>query len=304
MVLAWAALGFEARAMQQHVDTAFQPSVTIPTYVVGTGPLVLVDEAHNNARALDSAYRPFAEVLRQDGYRTDALREPPSARALQHASVLVIINPLHDANVDNWTLPTPSAFSTAEIAAIRAWVEDGGSLLLVGDHMPFAGAAAALAEALGFEFMNGFAIDTSAWEPLVFRRGDRSLASHPITEGRGGAERVDSVATFWGLAFRPLDPGATPLMTLGRGVISYNPLEAWRFNPDTPSPPVDGWLQGAARGLGAGRVVVLGEAGMLSAHVSGPNRVPVGMNAPVASQNQQFVLNVMHWLSRGLPLGR
>jgi hypothetical protein len=36
---------------------------------------------------------------------------------------------------------------------------------------------------------------------------------------------------------------------------------------------------------------------MFSAQVTGPERRPMGMNAPGAEQNSQFVLNVMHWLS-------
>jgi hypothetical protein len=79
--------------------------------------------------------------------------------------------------------------------------------------------------------------------------------------------------------------------------VSYEPERAWRFTATTPTFPVQGWLQAAALTLGRGRVFVLGEAGMLSAQLTGPNRVPAGMNAPVAGQNQQFVLNILHWLS-------
>ena len=41
---------------------------------------------------------------------------------------------------------------------------------------------------------------------------------------------------------------------------------------------------------------------MFSAQVSGNPRRPMGMNAPVAAQNPQFLLNVLHWLSGLLPL--
>jgi len=44
--------------------------------------------------------------------------------------------------------------------------------------------------------------------------------------------------------------------------------------------------------VGAGRIVVLGEAGMVTAQVS--RRARYGMNAP-DNDNRQFVLNVMHW---------
>jgi hypothetical protein len=37
---------------------------------------------------------------------------------------------------------------------------------------------------------------------------------------------------------------------------------------------------------------------MFSAQVQGPNRLPMGMNDPAAPQNPQFLLNVLHWLSR------
>ena len=40
---------------------------------------------------------------------------------------------------------------------------------------------------------------------------------------------------------------------------------------------------------------------MFSAQVAGPNRNPMGMNAPMAEQNPQFALNTLHWLSGLLP---
>jgi hypothetical protein len=43
-------------------------------------------------------------------------------------------------------------------------------------------------------------------------------------------------------------------------------------------------------------VAFFGEAAMFSAQVSGPQRLPMGMNAPLAEQNAQFVLNVLRWL--------
>jgi hypothetical protein len=43
-------------------------------------------------------------------------------------------------------------------------------------------------------------------------------------------------------------------------------------------------------------VVVLGEAGQLSAQILGASRVPMGMNVP-GIDNRQMALNIMHWLS-------
>ena len=49
-------------------------------------------------------------------------------------------------------------------------------------------------------------------------------------------------------------------------------------------------------GEGGGRVVILGEAAMLSAQVGGPNQTKFGMNYP-GIDNRQLALNIMHWLS-------
>ena len=57
-----------------------------------------------------------------------------------------------------------------------------------------------------------------------------------------------------------------------------------------------GRAQGVALEVGQGRVVVLGEAGMLSAQRDRRGS-PVGMNFP-GYDNRKFALNIMHWLSR------
>jgi hypothetical protein len=288
---------------QQLPDTTFRPVVPAPAYAAGAGPLVLVDEAHANRHSLTGTYLAFAELLRRDGYRVEPLRSRITRPALDRADILVIVNALADEDVDRWVLPTAPALAAAEIAALVAWVRGGGALLLVADHMPFPGATEDLAREFGIDFMNGFAIDTVRWDPLLFRRAAGTLAPHPITDGRHAAERVDSVATFWGQAFRATDARVRPLLVLDAGIVSLNPDEAWRFTPDTPVVDVGGWLQGAALRFGAGRVVVLGEAAMLTAQVTGPRRIPVGMNAAGADQNLQLVLNLMHWLSGLMPAG-
>lgn len=65
-----------------------------------------------------------------------------------------------------------------------------------------------------------------------------------------------------------------------------------------PSLPLAGLSQGAILELGQGRVALFGEAAMFTAQLAGPKNEPMGMNAPGAKQNYQFVLNLMHWLGR------
>lgn len=282
---------------QQVADTLFAPKVAAPAYARAAGPVVLLDEAHTNFHTLDGRYLTFGRLLAQDGFIVRPNRSRFTRALLDSARVLVIANALNGANARAWRLPTPSAFDPTEIRAVRDWVRAGGSLLLIADHMPFPGAAGALAEALGVRLRNGFVYDSALKSGnMRFRRGDGSLADHAITNGRNAAERVDSVTAFMGEAFRLEVPGSA-LLTLARGTVLLSPEEAWVFSDRTPREPASGMLQGAALRVGRGRVAVFGEAAMFSAQVTGAARSPMGMNAPGAEQNAQFLLNIMHWLT-------
>ena len=284
---------------QQVADTSYKPPLEKPAYPTLRGPVVLLDEAHFNFHTTEGRYRPFAEFLRRDGYVVKPLRSLFSREALAGGKILVIANALAERNGKdgNWSLPTPSAFSDEEIAAVVNWVRGGGSLLLIADHMPFPGAAEKLAAAFGVRFSNGFALDQKVpGEPIIFRRSDASLRDHAITRGRTTKEKVDSVATFTGSAFQA-GSDAQPLLVLGQTVVSLTPSVAWQFKPDTPRVPVEGWYQGAVLRFGKGRVAVFGEAAMFTTQLAGPERKLMGMNAPMAAQNHRLLLNVIHWLS-------
>ncbi len=283
---------------QQVVDSSFQFLDFIPAYKNSEGPVVLADLHHNNFFLKEGNYNPFFDLLEKDGYRVHYLEKDFSYDLLhQNCSILVIINALAKENIDNWAFPVYPAFSKEEIESVYKWVINGGSLLLVADHMPFPGAAALLAEKFGAFFSNGFAIDTIQWDPLVFRRFDQTLKDHPVTAGRNNAERIDSVATFWGQAFTIDQNKMQGLFSFSDHVVSFNPDTAWRFREHTPVVPAKNWLQAAAGEFGKGRVIILGEAGMLTAQLVGPNRVKTGMNSLIGKQNPQFILNALHWLS-------
>lgn len=291
---------------QQVADSSFTVKIGAPAYAGASAPVVLLDEAHTNFHTLDGRYLVFGRVLAQDGLIVRPNRVPFSAAALRDARVLVIANALHASNGNGkWELPTPSAFSSDEIAAVRAWVREGGSLLLIADHMPFPGAASALAEAFGIRMRNGFAYDsTRTVSKFTFTRASGRLAGHPIIDGRTLAERVDSVVAFTGQAFSVEAP-ARALLTLAPGTIVLEPRVAWQFDSSTPTVPGAGLLQGATVAFGKGRVAVFGEAAMFSAQFGGgARRTPMGMNDPTAPQNAQLLLNVMHWLTGLLPLDR
>lgn len=280
---------------QQVGDPSFNPQINKPAYAVGKGPVVFIDEAHANFHTATGRYQVFAELLRRDGYVVQPSAAKFTKQALKPARVLVIANAVAEQNRTNWSLPTPSAFTAEEVAAVRDWVRAGGSLLLIVDHMPFPGAAGELAAAFGVRFSNGYAVKPGNTAGDIYTRAAGSLKEHPITAGRSASEKIDSVRSFTGSAFQV--EGATPLMVFPEGYVSYLTTTAGQINDTTPSVPVTGWYQGAALKVGRGRVAIFGEAAMFSAQLAGPNRTPMGMNAPNAKQNPQFLLNVMHWLS-------
>jgi hypothetical protein len=207
----------------------------------------------------------------------------------------VIANALNSINTRNWSLPTPSAFTKDEINVVKDWVSGGGNLFLIADHMPFAGAAADLAAAFGFRCSNGFAFDTLAQGPASFSLKDGTLAQSILTRGRDTSEAVHTVVTFTGQAFTiPVD--ATAILVFDPDWISVEPDTAWVFNGRNRQVPVKGWSQGAFMKYAKGRIVFFGEAAMFSAQLSGPDRIPAGMNAPYARENYKLLLNIIHWL--------
>ena len=279
-------------AGQQIADPGFNVRVDIPSYTKNF-PRVLFDEAHNNFHTSTGRYKPFADLIFSDGYQVSVNRKPFSKESLQTHKVLVIANALGAEEMDEEGA-AQSAFTDGEVKAVHDWVRGGGALLLIADHAPFGGAAEALAKQLGVSMSKGFVRDPEhsdgdAPGRLIFSRENKLLLDHPITNGRSDAERVNRVLTFTGQALKGPE-GSAGFMKLGPAAVDVPSREA------TNNVPVGGQAQGLAFKFGKGRVVVMGEAAMLSAQLTGPQRSPMGMNVP-GSDNRQLALNIMHWLS-------
>jgi hypothetical protein len=279
-----------------------------PTFAPGKGPIVAIDEAHRNTHTFGTAsFRGLVELLQGDGYRVQPLAQALTPSSLTGIDVLVICGP------GGWLTPNES-LNSAEVADLMQWIRNGGSVLLILDHMPAPKNAERLTAALGVSrWHDGYAVviqDSALLANIVFWRSDSFpagapavgptgpsggrgyqgvdavLAKHPITDGRTPAERVHRVATFGGSAFQP-PSGAEAILTMPKDAVSMTPPPTPGslpvFTASTPRTPVGGLLQGAVIKLGRGRVALFGEAGLFS---GGP-----------AADNRTFVLNVMHWLT-------
>lgn len=281
---------------QQVADTTFNPVISNPEYQKGKGSVVFIDEGHCNFHTKAGRYKPFATLLERDGYVVKEYPGDFDLQRLKKGKILVIANALNRVNEVRWFLPVPSAFKEEEIKILKQWVTDGGSLFLIADHMPFAGASKDLAAVFGFEFTNGFAVDTVDQDPAYFTLTKNTLIESIITTGRNTSENVSKVATFTGQAFK-LAGDATPILVLNKNFVDYLPDTAWQINPATTKKLyAGGWSQGGYKKYGKGRVVVFGEAAMFSAQLAGPQQFRIGMNSETAGENYKLLLNIIHWL--------
>ncbi len=288
-------------AHEQKIDLAYQAKNTKVTFSGKKRPIVLVDEAHHNFHTRDGRYNPFAITLSSDGYEVRKNQQKFSLEGLKDADILVIANALNEKNADSWDLPNYSAFTRAEIEAVYHWVKQGGSLFLIADHMPFPKAAESLAAMFGFQFNNGYArFKVEQHSRIVFTRAEDTLKAHPILNGMSSDEKVDSVRTYTGQAFLP-PPNARSLFTFSKGMVSLMPSKSWHLNADTPEISIAGWSQGATLKFAQGRVAVFGEAAMFTSQLIGTGNKAtdywIGLKDDNAPQNEQFLLNLMHWLS-------
>lgn len=280
---------------QQIADTNYNPKIDNPAYKSGKGPIVFIDEGHNNFHTKNGRYKAFSNLLERDGYKVKAYKGVFEKKKLEKGEILVISNAVNEVNIGKWYLPNPSAFTKAEIETIRQWIYEGGCLFLIADHMPMGGAAKDLAKIFDFEFTNGFVFDTLSMGPAFFNLEEKTLNESIITNGRNPAERVRQIATFTGQAFQ-IPEDAIPILTFNKNYVNFLPDTAWVFNEKTTKHNVEGWSQGAYKEYGKGKVVVFGEAAMFSAQLAGPQKRKMGMNNEVAPENYQLLLNIIHWL--------
>jgi hypothetical protein len=279
---------------QQVADPNFDTKVAKPAYKKN-GPKVLFDEAHNNFHTAGGRYKPFADLITSDGYPVTPNKEKFSAAVLKGYKILVISNALGAPQMGQPEASNP-AFTDAECDAVRDWVKSGGALLLIADHAPMGAANQILGDRFGVNMSKMFTADPQNFEKdsnnpgfIVYTRESGRLADHAITRGRNDSEGVNKIIAFTGQSLKG-PPDSFAFMKLADSAVDALPGQ----NPNPTS--AAGRAQGIVLKFGKGRVVLLGEAAMLSAQLAGPNKMPFGMNRP-GIDNRQLALNIMHWLS-------
>ena len=333
-VLTFLMLSTAGTHSQQIADPNFDARVARPAYTKSP-PKVLFDEAHNNFHTTTGRYKPFADLIVSDGYTVAANKEKFIKKLLDGYEVLVIVNALGGTTANSPEAANP-AFTEEECDAVGNWVRGGGALLLIADHAPFGAAAETLSRRFGVEMSKGYTSDSANFDPesgnqsfLLFTRDNGLLMNHPITQGRDAGERINRVMTFAGQSLQPstgkdaflrlsdtaVDVAAPSTADIqaaiararaGEGGTSIERLPSGQALPPGATavrlPPgaktsAAGRAQAVAMTFGKGRIVILGEAALLSAQLAGGDKTPIGMNRK-GIDNRQLGLNIMHWLSR------
>src|SRR6266571_4947584 len=114
---------------------------------------------------------------------------------------------------------------------------------------------------------------------IVYTRESGRLVDHAITRGRNNSERVNKIITFTG---QSLKGPADSVAFLKLADSAEDAMPGVNTNPASAA----GRAQGIAMSFGKGRVVVLGEAAMLSAQLAGTNQRKFGMNRPDIDNRQ------------------
>ncbi len=278
---------------QHSADREFDARVENPAYTKNF-PRVLFDEAHNNFENTNTRYKPFADLIFNDGYHLVVNRQSFTKELLRSFKILVVVNPLGGEDVDDESAGGP-AFTATECDAVSDWVKDGGALLFIADAAPFGSAAEILAKKFGVELGKSPAVDPANSDKesndpgiIVYSRENKLLGENSITNGRSDAERVKRVVVFDGQSLKGPE-GSEVLLKLADSAGDNSPAAEKK-------PASSGRTQGIAFRLGKGRVVILGDSAMLTAQVTGSDNRPFGMNVP-GVDNKQLTLNIMHWLS-------
>jgi hypothetical protein len=266
---------------QLTVDASFNPAFDAPDFKTGAKPIVFIDEAHRNVISLETYLGPVGRWLERLGYQVRPSRTNAEELGIAQGTagaVFVVAN----AQAPAGSPADASAFTEQEVIALESWVEDGGSLLLVADRAPFGAPARALAKAFGVTLDNNTILIKNADGPPtgeltvnVNKYGERT---HPLFD------RVLTVAYVVGES-----------MT-GPGVILRAPDGAYSgpTAQATEGPPAAGKALILAFEHGKGRVVVIGDGGVVSAFGSASGNAHRGISE---GDNARFVRNMFKWLA-------
>ena len=250
------------------------PEPTIIDKPTGPGPWVLVDLYHTRKQNPEDyrltkglyryqgthGYARAFDHLEQNGYQWRSVREEPLTDRLLEGYDIIFINLVHDERPD---------FTSEEVELIKEFVEDGGGLLVVGDHTNVyyhAERVNRFLEPMGIEVTYHTAVDygDASVTGLGWIAMDATKVDHPVNEDVG----IISFQT--GGTMRKTNDNGTVTLTLSeRGLADLWDESSglgfygnWSFDGDETLEPRGASPTGMVGEYGEGRVVVVGDQNM------------------------------------------
>jgi hypothetical protein len=277
-------------------DNDFDVTLPNPTYSTNK-PKILFDEGHDNVHKTNGTYKPFATLIKNDGCEVITTDKQITNEVLLGFDIYIIANARGKGELNDFP-----AFTERECSTIKEWVSNGGSLLLITDHFPMGSAVEMLANKFSVDMQKGIVQDSVYHDKsstdesqLEFSRENKLLADCDITKG------IDKVITFTGQSIKCKD---SCISFLNLSDVAYDMSAKTEVLKDGDNTRVNvtfnnpqsakGRSQGLALKYGKGKVIVLGEAAMLSAQLTRDNS-KFGMN--VNPNNKKLALNIIHWLA-------
>lgn len=260
-------------------------------------PKILFDEAHKNHHKIETTYKPFADLITNDGCLVKSTDKVIDDTALGNTDVYIIATAMGIEDPGD-----KSPFAQSEIDQVEKWVQNGGALLLITEHFPFGLAMAPLLNKFGVQVHNGYTEDTllnnnEVRDALLFTKLKGNLnPTHPILD------KVERLNTFTGSSVKG-DSSWTQLLIFTPNAQNYNVKVTVKKDGGDITTRVEyadfyaakGYSQGICKQYGKGKIVVLAESAFVTAQVD-KNGNKYGMNSP-NEDNKQFVLNLIRWLA-------
>ena len=280
-------------------DSSFNASVAKPKYKKQTGPHILIDAGHHNFIVEMGLIKPFVDLATNDGYKT-SIDSGAFTYAYLAKYQMVLITPAMPFKFGSKKDITDEiTFTNQELLALKEWVSNGGSLIILSEHAPIDKSMTPLLNTFGIQSSFGAVYDPvncdstiklSHYETILkFTKNNGLLNSnHPIITGSKKKELIQNIETYTGSALT--GPNYTTILKLGPTAT----IRKW----NGILPTGGGDSQCLAGSFGKGKIMAMGDCnGFTAMYVySGGKKFYAGMQVGEYDW-KQFVLNTLHWLS-------
>ncbi len=281
-------------------DSPFNASVSNPKYKQQKGPHILIDAGHHNFIVEMGLIKPFVDLSTNDGYRPKIDSGVFTPAYLANYQMVLITPAMPFKFGSKKEVTTEITFTPNELAALKDWVNKGGSLIMLSEHAPIDKSMTPLFNTFGIQLSIGAVVDSVNYDTriqfpnaetlLLFNSNNGLLHNnHPIIKGNNKSEWVQNIETYTGCALT--GEGYTNIFKLSPSA---------KFRKWSGSQPSGGGnSQCLAGSFGKGKLVALGDCnGFTAMYVnSGGKKFSAGMQVEQYDW-RQFVLNTLHWLSK------